>query len=64
MDLREYALSLGRNIPEKYLEDIEGMDDRKQVLQYCKRFPMAAKPAPKKKAPTKKVKVEEPKGDE
>ena len=62
MDLREYVLSLGRDIPEKYLEDIEGMDDRKQVLQYCKRFPMAAKPAPKKKAAPKKV--EKDKGDE
>lgn len=55
MDLREYALSLGRDIPEKYLKDIEGMDDRKQVLQYCKRFPMAAKAAPKKKVAAKKV---------
>ena len=59
MDLREYALSLGRDIPEKYLKDIEGMDDRKQVLQYSKRFPMAAKPVPKKKAAAKKVQPKE-----
>lgn len=47
MDLRAFALSLGKDIPEKYLEDIEKMADRKVVMRYCKRFPDAKKTAPK-----------------
>tara|TARA_R100001082_G_C4366166_1_gene162053 strand:- start:7105 stop:7299 length:195 start_codon:yes stop_codon:yes gene_type:complete len=55
MDLKAFALSLGKDIPEKYLEDIEKMADRKVVMRYCKRFPDAKKaepkPAAKKPAP-------------
>tara|TARA_R100000995_G_scaffold77573_1_gene47701 strand:- start:431 stop:622 length:192 start_codon:yes stop_codon:yes gene_type:complete len=57
MDLREYALSLGRDIPERYLDDIEEMADRKVVLQYCKRFPKIEVKKPVAKAkPVPKVK--------
>lgn len=61
MDLKAFALSLGKDIPEKYLEDIEKMADRKVVMRYCKRFPDAKKAAPKpaaKKAAPKATKTE------
>ena len=54
MDLKAFALSLGKDIPEKYLDDIEKMADRKVVMRFCKRFPDAKTPptpAPKKVAP-------------
>ena len=64
--MREYALSLGRELPERALEVIDKMKSESKVYQYCLRFPVAEKPkpAPKKKAPAKKVKLEEKKGDE
>lgn len=61
MDLKAFALSLGKDIPEKYLDDIEKMADRKVVMRYCKRFPDAKKEAPKpaaKKAAPKATKTE------
>lgn len=64
MEGRELAESLGLEIPEEDLESMEGLS-KKQVMVICRRYPVkVAKPAPKKKAPAKKVKVEEEKGDE
>tara|TARA_R100000700_G_C3179409_1_gene155816 strand:- start:1501 stop:1686 length:186 start_codon:yes stop_codon:yes gene_type:complete len=60
MDLVEFALTLGKDIPKKYLKDIKEMADRKVVMQYCKRFPDAttkkSAPAPKT---NKKLETEE-----
>ena len=64
MEGRELAESLGLEIPEEDLESMEGLS-KKQVMVICRRYPVkVAKPAPKKKAPAKKVKVEEEKGAE
>jgi hypothetical protein len=64
MEGRELAESLGLDIPEEELKAMEGLS-KKRVLVRCRKFPVkVAKPAPKKKAPAKKVKVEEEKGDE
>ena len=62
MDLVELAKSLGKDIPDEAMETIAGMESKKQVLMYCRRFPMATKAAPKaapKKAAPKPVKAEE-----
>ncbi len=58
--MREYALSLGRDIPESHLKAIDSMTSKVVVKRYCRRFPLAEKPkvAPKKAAP-KPVKVKE-----
>ena len=59
MQGRELAESLGLDIPEEDLKGMEGLSKR-EVMVICRRYPVkAAKPAPKKKAPAKKVKVEE-----
>ena len=62
MEGRELAESLGLDIPEEDLERMKGLS-KKKVMVLCRRYPVkVAKPAPKKKAPAKKVK--EDKGDE
>jgi len=54
--MREYALSLGRELSERALKVIDGMDSERKVYQYCLQFPMA-KPTPvAKKAAPKVVK--------
>ena len=64
MEGRELAESLGLDIPEEDLKSMEGLS-KKKVMVLCRRYPVkVAKPVPKKKAPAKKVKVEEEKGDE
>ena len=59
--MREYALSLGRELDERALEVIDRMTSEVRVYQYCLRFPMAEKPkaAPKKKVAAKKVEPKE-----
>jgi len=51
--MREYALSLGRELNERALKVIDGMDSERKVYQYCLQFPIAEKPTPvaKKAAP-------------
>ena len=61
MDLVELAKSLGKDIPDEAMKSIAGMESKKQVLMYCRRFPMATKVAPKpaaKKAAPKATKTE------
>ena len=62
MDLVEMAKGLGKDIPAEALEVIAGMTTKAQVLMYCRRFPIAAKTAPKatpKKTAPKPVKADE-----
>ena len=62
MDLVDLAKSLGKDIPDEAMETIAGMETKQQVLYYCRRFPIAAKAAPKaapKKAAPKPVKADE-----
>jgi len=47
----------GRDIPEKYLKQMEDMSER-EALRYSKRFPLLTKPV-KKVAPKKAAIVKE-----
>ena len=47
----------GRDIPEKYLKDMESMTE-KQAVRYSKRFPLLTKPV-KKVTPKKPVIVKQ-----
>ena len=52
-------------LDEKDMATLSKIESKSVALRFLKRFPKkVAKPAPKKKAPAKKVKVEEEKGDE
>ena len=51
-------------LDEKDMATLSKIESKSVALRFLKRFPKkVAKPAPKKKAPAKKVKVEEEKGD-
>ncbi len=53
------------DLDEKDMATLSKIESKSVALRFLKRFPKkVAKPAPKKKAPAKKVKVEEEKGDE
>lgn len=53
------------DLDEKAMATLSNIKSKSVALRFLKRFPKkVAKPAPKKKAPAKKVKVEEEKGDE
>ena len=52
-------------LDEKDMATLSKIESKSVALRFLKRFPKkVAKPAPKKKVPAKKVKVEEKKGDE
>tara|TARA_R110002020_G_scaffold431442_1_gene641472 strand:+ start:1346 stop:1546 length:201 start_codon:yes stop_codon:yes gene_type:complete len=64
--MRDFILSLGRDIPSDQMESIEAIGDKRKIMKYCLRFtkvaakvePKAApKPAPK--AAPKPVKADE-----
>ena len=59
--MREFILSLGRDIPSDRMEGIEAIGNKLKIAKYCERFPMAAKAAPKPapKAAPKPVKADE-----
>lgn len=53
------------DLDEKDMATLSKIESKSVALRFLKRFPKkVAKPAPKKKAPAKKVEVEEEKGDE
>ena len=53
------------DLDEKDMATLSKIESKSVALRFLKRFPKkVAKAAPKKKAPAKKVKVEEEKGDE
>jgi hypothetical protein len=60
LNLKDFIKSLGREIPKEQMENIIAIGDKRQIMKYCRRFPMASKPVAKPKAKViVPVKVEE-----
>lgn len=62
LNLKDFIKSLGREIPKEQMDDIAAIGDKRKILKYCRRFPMASKPVAKPKPKAKvivPVKVDE-----
>jgi len=50
LNLKDFIKSLGREIPAEQMESIISIGNKRQIMKYCRRFPMASKPVSKPKA--------------
>ena len=46
-NLKDFIKSLGREIPAEQMENIIAIGNKRQIMKYCRRFPLATKPTPK-----------------
>jgi hypothetical protein len=42
--LEDFIKSLGRKIPSEQMENIIAIGNKRQIMKYCRRFPLATKP--------------------
>jgi hypothetical protein len=50
LNLKDFIESLGREIPKEQMDNIVAIGDKRKILKYCRRFPMASKPVAKPEA--------------